>query len=67
MEEPLIFIVTGEGENGPVSSTCGTAIAALQAARRLADEGIKSVLIDAGGKEYAPSDFSRLFVEPLGT
>ncbi len=64
MEELLIFIVTGEGEKGPMSATCETAVAALQSARRLADEGVKNVLIDADGKEYAPSDFSRLFIEP---
>jgi hypothetical protein len=27
MEELLIFIVTEEGENGPVSATCETAVA----------------------------------------
>jgi hypothetical protein len=64
MEELLIFIVTGEGENGPVSATCETAVAALQSARRLADEGARNVLIDADGQEYAPADFKRLFVEP---
>jgi hypothetical protein len=60
----MIFIVVGEGENGPVSTTCETAIAALQAARRLADEGARNVLIDASGQEYAPADFKRLFDEP---
>jgi hypothetical protein len=47
-----------------MSAICETAVAALQSARRLADEGVKNVLIDADGKEYAPSDFSRLFIEP---
>ena len=60
----MIFIVTGDGEHGPVSTTCGTVVSALQAARRLADEGARNVLIDAGGQEYAPADFKRLFVEP---
>jgi hypothetical protein len=60
----MIFIVTGEGEHGPVSTTCQTAVAALQSARRLADDGARSVLIDADGQEYAPADFKRLFVEP---
>jgi len=59
----MIFIV-GEGEHGPVSTTCETAVAALQQARRLADEGARNVLIDADGQEYAPVDFRRLFVEP---
>ncbi len=60
----MIFIVTGDGENGPVSATCETAVAALQQARRLADEGTRNVLIDADGQEFAPADFKRLFVEP---
>ncbi len=60
----MIFIVTGDGEHGPVSTTCKTPVAALQGARRLADEGVKNVLIDANGQEYAPADFKRLFVEP---
>ncbi len=60
----MIFIITGENENGPVSTTSETALAALQQARRLADEGARNVLIDADGQEYAPADFKRLFVEP---
>jgi hypothetical protein len=60
----MIFIVTGEGEHGPVSTTCETAVAALQQARRLADAGARNVLIDADGQEFAPADFKRLFVEP---
>jgi hypothetical protein len=60
----MIFIVTGGGENGPVSTTSETALAALQQARRLADEGARNVLIDADGQEYAPADFKHLFVEP---
>jgi hypothetical protein len=64
MEELMIFIVTGERENGPVSATCKTAVAALQQARRLADEGARDVLIDADGQEYVPADFNRLFLEP---
>jgi len=60
----MIFIVMGEGENGLVSTTCETAVSALQSARRLADEGARNVLIDADGQEYAPADFKRLFVEP---
>ena len=60
----MIFIVIGEREHGPVSTTCETAVAALQAARRLADEGARNVLIDASGQEYAAIDFKRLFVEP---
>jgi hypothetical protein len=60
----MIFIVTGEGEHGPVSTTCETAIAALQQARRLADEGARNVLIDADGQEFVPAEFKRLFVEP---
>ena len=57
----MVFIVTGEGENGPVSTTCETALAALQQARRLADRGVRSVLIDADGQEFAPADLRRLF------
>jgi hypothetical protein len=64
MEDPMIFIVTGDGEHGPVSTTCETPVAALQQARRLADQGVRNVLIDADGQEYVPSDFKRLFVEP---
>ena len=59
----MIFIVTGESENGPVSTTSETPVTALQQARRLADEGARNVLIDADGQEYAPADFKRLFVE----
>ena len=53
----MIFIVTGEGEHGPVSTTCETAVAALQSARRLADEGARNVLIDADGQEYVACRF----------
>jgi hypothetical protein len=60
----MIFIITGENETGPVSTTSETALAALQQARRLADDGARNVLIDADGQEYAPADFKRLFVEP---
>ena len=60
----MIFIVTGDGEHGPISTTCETALAALQQARRLADEGARNVLIDADGHEFVPADFKRLFVEP---
>ena len=60
----MIFIVTGENENGPVSTTCETGVSALQSARRLADEGVKNILIDADGHEFVPADFKRLFVEP---
>ena len=59
----MFFIVTGQGETGPVSSTCDTAFSALEKARRLADQGVKDVLIDADGQESAPMDFSRLFVK----
>jgi hypothetical protein len=64
MEGSMIFIVTGIGEHGPVFTTCETPVAALQRARKLADEGAKNVLIDADGQEFAPADFKRLFVEP---
>jgi hypothetical protein len=64
MENFMIFVVTGERENSPVSTTCDTAVSALQAARRLADEGARNVLIDADGQEFAVADFKRLFVEP---
>ncbi|MBL0403783.1 hypothetical protein JKG68_07395 [Microvirga aerilata] len=64
MENLMMFIVTGEGENGLVSTTCETAVAALQQARRLADEGVRNVLIDAGGTEYTLVNFKYLFVEP---
>ncbi len=60
----MIVIVTGDGEHGPVSTTCKTALAALQQSRKMADEGVRNVLIDADGQEYAPADFRRLFVEP---
>jgi hypothetical protein len=59
----MIFIITGEGENGPVSVTCETPVAAFTRARLLSDEGIRDVLIDAGGKEFAPAEFNRLFVK----
>jgi hypothetical protein len=64
MEKPIIFVVTGEGEHGPVSTNCQTAVAAFQQARRLADEGARNVLTDADGQEYTPADFKRLFLEP---
>ncbi len=60
----MIFIVTGDGEIGPVFVTCGSAAAALERARALVDRGARDVLIDAGGQQYAPVDFNRLFVEP---
>ena len=60
----MIFIVTGDGENGPVSVTCDSGTAALERSRALADRGVRAVLIDADGQEYAPADFKRLFVEP---
>ena len=60
----MIFIVAGDGEHGPVSTTCDSPLAAFQQARRLADEGVRNVLIDADGQEFAPTDFQRLFVEP---
>ena len=63
-EGQMFFIVTGQGEAGLVSSTCDTASSALEKARRLTDQGVRDVLIDAHGQEYAPGDFSRLFVEP---
>jgi hypothetical protein len=58
----MIFIVLGEGENGPVSVTCETPVAALTRARLLSEEGARDVLIDADGQEYTPADFNRLFV-----
>ena len=64
MEAPMIFIVTGDGEHGPVSTTCETPVAALQQARKMADEGVRNVLIDADGQEYAPRDFDRRFLQP---
>ncbi len=63
----MIFIVTGDGEHGPVSTTCDSPLAAVQQARKLADEGVQNVLIDADGQEYAPTDFDRLFVQPAPT
>ncbi len=60
----MIFIVSGSGETAPVSRTCKTPVAALEQARRLSDQGVRNVLIDADGQEYAPADFSRLFIEP---
>jgi hypothetical protein len=46
----MIFVVTGEGEHGPVSTTCKTPVSALQQARRLADDGARNVMIDADGQ-----------------
>ncbi len=60
----MIFIVTGNGESGPVSYACDTAAGALERARWFADHGIRDLLIDADGQEYASADFQRLFVEP---
>jgi hypothetical protein len=60
----MIFVVIGAGEAGPVSRTCKTAAAALEQARRLTEQGIRDVLIDANGQEYAPADFDRLFITP---
>jgi hypothetical protein len=60
----MIFIVSGSGETALVSRTCQTSVAALEQARRLTDQGVRDILIDADGQEYAPADFNRLFVEP---
>ncbi len=60
----MTFIVTGERENGPVSTTCRSALSALRQAQRLADEGAWNVLIKANGQEYSPPDFQRRFIEP---
>jgi hypothetical protein len=60
----MIFIVTGERENGPVSTTCQSALSAFRQAQKLADDGAWNVLIDADGQEYAPVDFQRRFIEP---
>ncbi len=60
----MVFIVTGDGEHGPVSITCDSPLAAVQQARKLADEGVQNVLIDADDQEYPPADFRRLFIEP---
>jgi hypothetical protein len=60
----MIFVVIGTGEAGPVSRTCETAAAALEQARRFNEQGIRDVLIDADGQEYAPADFDRLFIAP---
>jgi hypothetical protein len=49
-------------KSGP--STSFAQIGALQSARWLGDEGVKGVLIDADGQEFAPADFKRRFVEP---
>jgi hypothetical protein len=63
----MIFIITGERENEPVSTAARTPVAALQQSRRLADEGARNVLIDADGQEFAPADLNRLFVQPAPT
>jgi len=60
----MIFIVTGDGENGPVSATCNSAAAALERARVLSDRGVRDVLIGADGQQYAPPDFARLVLAP---
>ena len=60
----MIFVVIGTGEAGPVSRTCETAAAALEQARRLNEQGIRDVLSDADGQDYAPADFDRLFIAP---
>jgi hypothetical protein len=60
----MVFIVTGHAESGPVSYACDTAAGALERARWFAERGIRDLLIDADGQEYAPADFQRLFVEP---
>jgi hypothetical protein len=57
----MVFIVTGDGEGGPVSFTCDSARAALEKARGLDHQGMRDILIDAGGQEFAPTDFRRLF------
>ncbi len=60
----MIFIVSGSGETALVSHMCQTPVAALEQARRLTEQGVRDVLIDADGQEYAPADFNRLFIEP---
>lgn len=60
----MIFIVFGSGETAPVSRTFNTPVTALVQARRLTDQGIRGVLIDADGQQYVPADFNRSFVQP---
>ena len=60
----MIFIVSGNGETALVSRTWRTPVAALEQARRVTDQGVRDVLIDASGQKSAPTDFNRLFIEP---
>ena len=57
----MVFIVTGDRGSGPSSFTCDSARAALEKARGLDHQGMRDILIDAGGQEFAPADFRRLF------
>jgi hypothetical protein len=57
----MFFVVTGQGLNGPVAITCGTAAAAVERAHALIADGVLDVLIaDADGLQHCPSDFHRL-------
>lgn len=59
----MFFVVTGDGPDGPVSSTCESAAAAHERAVTMSQNGLRDVLIaDAEGRQYAPADFLRKFV-----
>jgi 3-oxoacyl-(acyl-carrier-protein) synthase len=59
----MVFVVTGNAENGAVATTCESAATALEKARSLIADGARDVLItDADGLQHALADFDRLFV-----
>jgi protein-L-isoaspartate O-methyltransferase len=59
----VFFVVTGNGQNGPIAVTCDSAAAALDKARQLDKAGIIDILItDADGLQRVPAEFDRLYV-----
>jgi hypothetical protein len=59
----MVFVVTGNEQNGTVAVTCNSAAAAREKAHQLDRNGVIDLLItDADGLQHAPADFDRLYV-----
>jgi hypothetical protein len=59
----MLFVVTGNGQNGTVAVTCNSAAAALEKVHQLDTDGVIDLVItDADGLQHAPADFDRLYV-----
>lgn len=62
----MVFVVTGNEQNGTVAVTCNSAAAALEKAHQLDRNSVIDLLItDADGLQHAPADFDRLYVAQL--